>query len=117
MPSSPQDYVAYIAQDVLSAIGEIKTRRMFGGHGFYFNGRIFGIEANDKIYFKVTATNQKDYEDAGSEPFHYSAKDKKAVSMSYWEVPEDVLEQREKAVSWALKAIQASQEKKTSKKL
>jgi len=109
MPNT-DEYIFYIANDILSELGDVKIRRLFGGHGFYLNGKIFGIEANGKIYFKVTDGNRADYEEAGCEPFHYSRKDKGAVSMSYWEVPEDVLENREKAVQWARKAIQASLE-------
>lgn len=104
------EYISYIANDILSGLGDVKTRRMFGGHGFYVNGKIFGIEADGKIYFKVADYNRADYEKAGCEPFHYSRKDKGAISMSYWEVPEDVLENREKAVQWARKAVQASLE-------
>lgn len=107
MPKT-NEYVAYIASDLLSDLGEVKTRRMFGGHGFYLHGKIFGIEANGKIYFKTTDLNRADYEKAGSEPFHYSRKDKDAVSLSYWQVPEETLEKPEEAVRWARKAIQAS---------
>lgn len=115
MPNT-DEYISYIANDILSELGDVKTRRMFGGHGLYLNGKIFGIEANGKIYFKVTDSNRADYKIAGCEPFHYSRKDKGAVSMSYWEVPEDVLENREKAVQWAQKAVQASLERPPRKR-
>lgn len=114
--SSAHDYVVYIAHDLLSELGEVTTRRMFGGHGFYAQGKIFGIEAEGKIYFKTTETNRADYQRAGTTAFHYSTKDKEAVSLSYWEVPEEVLENREKAVQWARKAVQASLEKPVKKK-
>ncbi len=105
------DYVTYIANDLLSELGDVKTRRMFGGHGFYLNGKMFGIEANGNIYFKVTESNRADYEQAASRPFHYSRKDKGAVSMSYWEVPTDILENREEAVRWARNAVHAALER------
>ncbi len=72
MPKT-DEYTSYIANDILSELGDVNTRRMFGGHGFYLNG---------KIYFKVTDRNRADYEEAGCEPFQYSRKDKGAVSIS-----------------------------------
>ncbi len=114
MPSPHADYVAYIAQDVLGEL-EVTSRRMFGGHGLYHAGIMFGLEANGAIYFKVDATNQGDYERAESSPFQYSSKDKKAVTMSYWRVPDEVLERREEAVAWARKAIAVSQAMKRKK--
>ncbi len=81
MPKT-DEYISYIANDILSELGDVNTRRMFGGHGFYLNGKIFGIEANGKIYFKVTDRNRADYEEAGCEPFQYSRKDKGAVCIS-----------------------------------
>ncbi|MBP9869399.1 TfoX/Sxy family protein [Patescibacteria group bacterium] len=112
---SSKDLVQYITQDVLADVGLVSTRAMFGGHGLYFEGRIFGIEANGEIYFKVTDVNREDYEKAGSAPFHYSSKDKGAVTMSYWKVPDDILEDRDAAVMWARKAIRASWESKAKK--
>jgi len=97
-------FVQYVAEDVLSEIA-VTTKRMFGGHGFYYEGKMFGLEAKGKIYFKVNDLNRSDYEKADSEPFTYSSKDRKTVTMSYWLVPEEVLEDREKAVEWARKAI------------
>lgn len=114
MPSKHAAFVQYVAEDVLSEI-PVKTKGMFGGHGLYHDGKMFGLEADGKIYFKVNDETRSDYEEADSEPFKYSSKDKKAVTMSYWLVPEDVLEDREKAVEWARKAIRVANDSKKKK--
>ncbi len=71
-------------------IPEIKSRAMFGGHGLYKHGVIFGIIAQGAIYFKVDATNLKEYVAAKSEPFTYTSASGKPVSMSYWKVPDSI---------------------------
>ena len=114
MPSKHAAFVQYVAEDVLSEL-EVKTKRMFGGHGFYHAGKMFGLEADGKIYFKVNDATRPDYEAADSEPFQYSAKDRKAVTMSYWMLPEEVLEDRERAIAWAKKAIGVAEMAKTNK--
>jgi DNA transformation protein len=114
MPSKHAAFVQYVAEDVLSEL-EVKTKRMFGGHGFYHAGKMFGLEADGKIYFKVNDGTRSDYEAMESQPFQYSAKDRKAVTMSYWMVPEEVLEDREKSVVWARKAIGVAEQAKTKK--
>ncbi len=109
MPSTHAAFVQYVAEDVLSEL-EVKTKRMFGGHGFYHQGKMFGLEADGKIYFKVGDETRADFEQAGSEPFRYSAKDRTSVTMSYWMVPEEILEDREQAAVWARKAIAVAQQ-------
>lgn len=116
MPSKHADYVRYIAEDLLAGLRTVTIKRMFGGHGFYFDGMMFGLEADGRIYFKVDEQTRPDYERAGSEPFRYSSKDRASVAMSYWMLPEDVLEDHEKALAWADKAIQAAQRSSSKKK-
>ncbi|MFA5935466.1 MAG: TfoX/Sxy family protein [Patescibacteria group bacterium] len=107
MPSKHAAFVQYVAEDLLAKLTP-SVRPMFGGHGFYSGGKMFALEADGKIYFKVDKATQKDFEEAGSEPFRYSSKDRKSVTMSYWTVPETVLEDHELAVTWAKKAIKVA---------
>ena len=83
----------------------VTHRAMFGGYGVYKDGVIFAIVADDALYFKVDGTNRKDYEAAGSRPFTYIAAKRKRVALSYWEVPAEVLDDREKIAEWAGKSL------------
>ncbi len=116
MPSKHQALVQYVAEDLLAGLKSVTVKRMFGGHGFYHAGKIFGLEADGEIFFKVNEESQSEYEKAGSHPFQYSSKDKKAVTMSYWTVPDEVMENPDEAVKWARKAIRAANVPKTKKK-
>jgi len=97
-----KDYHEYVMGDVLGHVEGVASRPMFGGYGLYLNGAIFGIITDvDELRFKVDETNRAQYEALGSTPFEYTGrKDKKAVVMSYYLVPEEVQEDREKIESW-----------------
>lgn len=64
---------------------------------------------------KVGDTNRPDYEAAGASPFTYESKGKQ-VTMSYWQVPEEILEDPEMLKVWAEKAYQEVREQKRLKK-
>ena len=113
MPRS--DFHDYVVHDLMSGIDGIQSRAMFGGWGLYKNGVVFGIIADDQLYFKVDDRNLKDYENAGSTPFTYEAKGRKIIMSSYWEVPADVLEDRDALESWIGKACAAKLGSKKTK--
>src|SRR4051794_12937100 len=37
----------------LSGLGEVSSRPLFGGHGIYWRGTIFGIAFRDRLFLKV----------------------------------------------------------------
>ncbi len=102
MPKS--DFVDYVVQDLLTEMPGVRSRAMFGGYGIYQEDRMFAIVVNDQLYFKVGDKNRKDYQKLGSKPFTYRSRGK-TVTMSYWEVPADVLDDRREIALWAEKAL------------
>jgi DNA transformation protein len=89
------EYRDYVMFDLLGGMDDITTKPMFGGHALYKKGVIFGIIIDDILYFKVDERNHHLYEKAESKPFTYM-RGKKSYAMSYFEVPHDILEDREK---------------------
>jgi DNA transformation protein and related proteins len=108
MPVS-QEYLNYVA-DQLTGLGQVKSKRMFGGAGLYLDGIFFGLVADDVLYFKVDDTNKADYVAAGSGPFKPFGND--SYEMGYYEVPGDVLEDPELMKEWAMKALSVAKMKK-----
>lgn len=98
-------YIRY-AVDQLACFGPVMPRRMFGGAGVYHNGTMFALIAGDVLYFRVDDANRHDYEAMGSKPFRPYA-GKKAV-MPYYEVPVDVIENRDELAVWAHSAYEAA---------
>lgn len=105
-----KDYVV----DQLGKLGFVTVKKMFGGAGIYYDGLIFGLLAGDILYFKVDDSNKLDYVRAGMEPFQPF--DDKPMVMSYYEVPVDILENRELLAEWAKRALFASGNKLTKPK-
>jgi DNA transformation protein and related proteins len=101
MPVS-DSYRTYVLEQ-LQAGGPIKARPMFGGVGLYREGVFFGLIDDDSLYFKVGELNRADFEHAGARQFQPYGEG--SYSMSYYEVPGDVLEDRSLLNDWVTKAI------------
>jgi len=100
-------YVDYVV-DVLSSFGNTKIRKMFGSYGVYKDNLFYCIISDDIVYFKVDDGNRSMFEAYGSKPLTFETKDKKQITMSYWEVPADILENRNELASWVQKACEAA---------
>jgi DNA transformation protein len=92
--------------DQLARIPQLRWQTMFGGVGLYSADAFFGIVAADELFFKVDSSNRSSYEAADSEPFRPVAA--RPVTMSYWRVPIEVLEDAGELATWALAAIRAA---------
>lgn len=91
---------------LLDQLSFIKVKKMFGGAGLYYEGLIFGLLADDVLYFKVDDSNRGDYEEAGTAAFQPFAH--KPLVMPYYEVPAEIMENREQLADWAWKALAVS---------
>ena len=91
--------------DQLRALPDVRARAMFGAHGLYQDEHFFGILDEGRLFFKTDAQSQADYVARGMEPFTYESKGR-TLTMSYHEVPLDVLENALELVAWARRAIE-----------
>ena len=70
-------------QNRLAKLGDIRIKKMFGGHGIFEQNKMFAlIDSKGHAFFKADDTNQSRFEEAGSE---------KHARMPYYRVPEEVL--------------------------
>ena len=95
-------FVDYVL-DQMESLGTVSPRRMFGGVGLYFEDLFFGLIAEDVVYLKVDESTRARYEAAGAKPFQPYGEG--SYSMSYYEVPAGVLEDRDKLKAWAMEAV------------
>jgi DNA transformation protein len=100
------EFQQYVMEQ-LAGVGRVAPRRLFGGIGLYSNERIFGLIFRDTLYFKVNDSNRGDYEARGMSRFRPFA-DKPLLSMTYYEVPADVLEDADECAAWARKSTAVS---------
>jgi DNA transformation protein len=101
MPVS-ENYLAYILEQLQGA-GPVTAKKMFGGVGLYIDMVFFGLIADDVLYLKVDDSNRADYEAEGMKPFKPFGK--KSYTMQYYEVPIDVMDDRDKLKQWAGKSL------------
>ena len=105
MPKS-QEYLEYVREQ-LERFGGVEARRMFSGFGLYQHDVFFGLIFSDTLYFKVNDANRPEYEARGMRRFQ-PYKDKPHLSFTYYEVPAEVLEDREQLTIWATRSVQAA---------
>lgn len=86
--------------DLFDFLGPVSTRRMFGGHGIYLDGRIFALEIGGEIYIKAGPDIAERFRQAGSRPFSY-ARNGKVATMGYWLLPDAATDDPEEAARWA----------------
>lgn len=100
-----EDYLAYIV-DQLSESPEFTQKKMFGGVGFFHNGKIFGAIMKDVFRLKTDDSNVEDYTSRGMGKFEHGR-----GSMPYYEVPLEVLEDKKELSHWVKKSIALSKKK------
>ena len=114
------EYKAFVREQ-LEALGPVRIRAMFGGAGVYFDDLMFGLIAGETLYFKVDDQNRAAFEEEGQTPFMYQppprdGQARKAISMSYYEVPERLYDDPDEMVAWARDALSAAMRAKAGKK-
>ena len=84
----------------LSSIGNISSRKMFGGYGVFSSKTMFALVTSEgKIFFKVAEANQQCYQEAGAEKYG---------KMPYYSLPDSVRKDREMLHDWACLSIQVA---------
>lgn len=81
----------------LQVLGNVISKRMFGGFGIFFEGKMFGIISPSAVlFFKVDDSNREIYEKAKAE---------KHGRMPYFQVPDEVLASDDTLEEWAQLSI------------
>lgn len=95
--------VAELIMERLASIGNISIKKMFGGHGIFCEGNMFGIvNSKGEAYLKADETNKPDYDENGS---HQHGK------MPYFSIPDEVMNDPDQLVEWSKKSIVIAKKK------
>ena len=92
--------------DMFERFGRVSARRMFGGHGIFHEGRMFGLVFGERLYLKTDEESRAKFEAKGLAPFEYM-RSGKLTPTSYVEAPPEIYEDREEAARWARLAWEA----------
>lgn len=84
----------------LQPIDGITAKKMFGGHGIFHEGKMFGIvNSKGECFLKADDTTKADFITQGAN---------KHSRMPYYSIPEDVIDDNELLSSWVEKSIAIS---------
>lgn len=105
MSKEKPEILIYFLEDLLD--GEIwyRAKSMFSGWGIYRFEKMFAICIDEEFYFKTWENNIKDYTDIWAKPFTYIVR-WKIQKMSYYKIPEEILEDRENLKLWIQKSLE-----------
>lgn len=84
----------------LDGLGGITSKKMFGGHGIFHNGKMFGIiDSKGKAFLKA---------DAGLKENRVSLGAEQHSRMPYFSIPAAVYQDHDTLITWARDSIKAS---------
>lgn len=94
-------FVEYVC-DQVDDLDAVTYKPMFGGYGLYCGVCFFGIVFDGRLYFKTDEQTRAQYEGWEMKPFQPNAKQ---TLRSYYEVPGELIDDREKMIELAEDAV------------
>ena len=106
MPTDPE-FVAH-AVDLVSLVAPVEARRMFGGHGLFAEGVMFGLLDDGELFLKCDEQSRARFVDAGCRQWQYVNKKVRMVNTGYYRPPDEAHEDPEAMLPWARLALEAA---------
>lgn len=103
-----ESYKQFIDEQ-LDLIEGVYGKKMFGGVGYFVDGKIFACIMGGVLRLKTDENTSKKYSDKGMEAYKVPGK---KMTMPYFEVPQEILENKELLREWSLEALEISKKKK-----
>ena len=86
--------------DMLAPIGNITSKKMFGGHGVFHHGKMFSIiDSKGQAFLKTDDSNKEYFEKVNAT---------KHGRMPYYSIPKPILDQPDELLLWARRSIEIS---------
>jgi DNA transformation protein len=105
VPESP-GFVAF-AVELLSPVGPVRARAMFGGHGVYCGDLMIGLVDDDELFLKTDAETRPRFLEAGCRQWIFEGGGKRMES-SYFRPPDGAHESPEDMEPWGRLALEAA---------
>lgn len=94
-------------EDLFSALGPVRTRRMFSGYGVFSGDLCFALSLGGELFLKADAETEASFRAAGSVPFSYEQQGR-MVQVAFWRLPDAALDDPDIAAEWARLALAAA---------
>lgn len=96
----------------LLQIDGVRSKKMFGGVGYFMDDLMFGGIMYDVFRLKADEVNKPDFEEKGMGPWEVPGK---SMKMPYYEVPQEIINDQQLLREWVYKAIEAADRTKKPK--
>ena len=96
-------YRTFVLEQLNRAVPPVRARAMFGGVGLYAGDVFFALIASNVLYFRTNESTRSEFESLGMPPFRPF--EEHGPVMSYYQLPEEILEEPEMLRQWAERAI------------
>ena len=100
-----EDWFVAFALGQLQGVEGLGSIEMFGGHGLFFGRTFFGIMSGGRLYLKTDDATVGEYVRRGKKAFHSGEAE---VLRTYFELPADVLNDRERLTEWVRAAVRCA---------
>lgn len=113
MPAArrPDPFVEHLLElmaPLAASIGPVTAKRMFGGHGLFYDGLMFALVSGGQCYLKADAATLPRFEAEGSVPFRYQSARREVTMRHYLSLPAACLESSSAMTPWARMAVEAA---------
>jgi len=99
---------AEFLREQLAPLGRLTMRRMFGKTGVFCDGVMFGMVADDTLYFRVDDGNRATFAEAASTPPLNYEKGGATIDLAFWRAPDRLLDEPDELIAWARAALAAA---------
>jgi DNA transformation protein len=103
-------YRTFVLEQLNRAVPPVRARAMFGGVGLYSGDEFFALISQDALYFRADESAREDFESLGMPAFRPF--EEHGPVMSYYQLPEEILEDPDTLRRWAERAIASAREKR-----
>jgi DNA transformation protein and related proteins len=102
------------ALDLVSLVGAVQARAMFGGHGLYCRGVMFGLLDDDELFLKSDEECRPSFDAAACRRWVYASRNG-PMETDYFRPPDEAHEDPEAMLTWARLALGAALRKAAAK--
>jgi DNA transformation protein and related proteins len=107
MNASSRERALEIAER-LRSVGPIEVNRFFSGAGLRKDGVQFAFVIGGTLYLKADEQSRPAFEASGAKPFSYSSRSQIVRVTSYWEAPDEVVDDLDALLLWVGQAQRAA---------
>lgn len=107
----PDPFIEHLLElmgPLAARIGAISARRMFGGHGLFYDGLMFALVSGGQCYLKADDETLARFEAQGSHAFRYASSRGEVTLRHYLALPPECLESPAAMTPWAQMAVEAA---------